>query len=176
MAHRQWQQQKSRHHDGETMSESIAAIPKDLILLAQHVHHDPRYPVEAYLFVREGLSFAADHLRLAETCDLPEPEDTDRKPVRAKRHLTGQQLCEGLRLYAIAQYGLMCKTVLNSWGIHSTRDFGEIVFAMIRLRIMKKSSRDRKSHFDNVFDFDTAFNNVQEVFCTPCLRCVAPSP
>ncbi|HMP79382.1 MAG TPA: hypothetical protein PKD54_08025 [Pirellulaceae bacterium] len=149
----------------------MAAIPNDLVLLARHVVRDSRYPVEAYLFVREGLSFAADHFRLAEVHD-DHASDHERKSVRARRHLTGQQLCEGLRLYAIAQYGMMCKTVLHSWGIHSTRDFGEIVYAMIRMRILKKSSRDRKSHFDNIYDFDTAFSNVDDIFCSPCLRCV----
>ncbi len=155
----------------DPMTESITAVPKDLVVLAQHVLRNSRYPVEAYLFVREGVSFAADHLRLTETHD-EDIEGTDRKFIRNRRHLTGQQLCEGLRLYAIAQYGMMCRTVLNNWGIYSTQDFGEIVYALIRLRILKKSSRDRKSHFDNVFDFETAFSNVDEIFCTPCLRCV----
>ncbi len=48
-------------------------------------------------------------------------------------------MCEAIRLYALEQYGYMAKTVLNSWGVHNTGDFGEIVFNLIRIEQMKKT-------------------------------------
>ena len=72
----------------------------------------------------------------------------------AERHVTGQELCEAIRRYALEQYGYMAKTVLNSWGIHGTGDFGEIVFNLIRIGQMRKTPDDRREDFDNVYDFD----------------------
>ena len=50
----------------------------------------------------------------------------------------------------------MAKTVLNSWGVHSTSDFGEIVFNLIRIGHFRKTRDDRREDFDHQFDFDTA--------------------
>jgi uncharacterized repeat protein (TIGR04138 family) len=73
------------------------------------------------------------------------------------RHLTGQQLCEAIRLYASEQFGYMAKCVLNSWGVRQTGDFGEIVFNLIRVEQMRKTPQDKREDFDDNFDFDEAF-------------------
>jgi uncharacterized repeat protein (TIGR04138 family) len=52
----------------------------------------------------------------------------------------------------------MAKTVLNSWGIHTTGDFGEIVYYLIRIREMRKSKSDKREDFDDQFDFKDAFD------------------
>jgi uncharacterized repeat protein (TIGR04138 family) len=72
--------------------------------------------------------------------------------------LTGQQLCDVIRLYALEQYGLLAQGVLNSWGVFETGDFGEIVYNLIRIGRMKKSEEDRREDFDDVYSFDTALN------------------
>ena len=51
----------------------------------------------------------------------------------------------------------MAKTVLNNWGIGSTGDFGEIVFNLIRIGRMRKTPHDCREDFDEVYDFETAF-------------------
>ena len=56
-----------------------------------------------------------------------------------ERHITGQQLCEASRQLALEQYGMMAKVVLNSWGVHTTGDLGEIVYNLIRMEQMSKS-------------------------------------
>ena len=76
---------------------------------------------------------------------------------QAERHLTGQELCEAIRRYALDEYGYMAKSVLNSWGVKSTRDFGNIVFNLIEIGRMKKTKQDRLEDFDNAYDFETAF-------------------
>ncbi len=68
--------------------------------------------------------------------------------------MSGQELCEAIRRYALEQYGYLAKNVLNSWGVHSTSDFGNIVFNLIEIKQMKKTSNDRREDFDDVFDFD----------------------
>lgn len=73
------------------------------------------------------------------------------------RHLTGQQLCEAIRIFALEQYGLLAKVVLESWGLTSTSDFGNVVFNMIDIGLMKKSKSDRREDFDDVYAFDDVF-------------------
>lgn len=112
---------------------------------------DQRYKPEAYNFVREALAYAQDVLGM--TGDAA-PED------ETARHLTGQQLCEAIRLFAQEQYGFLAQVVLNNWGIHSTGDFGEIVYNLIRIGHMKKSSSDRREDFDDCYDFQSAFEPI----------------
>jgi uncharacterized repeat protein (TIGR04138 family) len=78
---------------------------------------DPRFPREAYLFVREAL----DH---TQHCLAKEREG-------CIRHVSGQELLAGIKDYARTQFGPMAMTVLQEWGIRSCQDFGELVFNMV---------------------------------------------
>jgi uncharacterized repeat protein (TIGR04138 family) len=115
--------------------------------LIELLQQDQRYHLEAYKFVRKGLEYAQEILQLAAEDDQV-----------GERHITGQQLCEGIRQYSLQQFGYMAKTVLNTWGIHTTSDFGEIVYNLIRIKEMKKSASDRREDFDHVYDFQNAFD------------------
>ncbi len=128
--------------------------------LQQLIGKDPRYPVDAYLFVREALAFAADSAELVAEESTEEQIEQNRR----ERHLSGQELCEAIRQYAIKQYGYMAKVVLNGWGVRETSDFGDIVYNMIDVGIMKKSSRDQRSHFNNVYKFDAAFETDFKIY------------
>lgn len=112
------------------------------------LQQDQRYHMEAYQFVREALAYAQEVLQMSRSAGSEEGEN----------HITGQQLCEALRQYSLQQYGYMAKTVLNTWGISATRDFGEIVYNLIRIKQMKKSPTDRHEDFNDVYDFETAFD------------------
>jgi len=129
--------------------------------IARLLKEDPRYSFEAYVLVFESLNYAHKVLGLGMEQPAEESEEEDESDEgersAAERHLTGQQLCEAVRQYAVEQYGYMAQCVLKSWGITSTGDFGEIVFNLIRIGQMRKTSEDRREHFDNVFDFDEAF-------------------
>lgn len=107
------------------------------------------YPQQAYHFVREGL---AHTVRMVHGEGLPAGESAGEH-----RHVSGQQLCLGLRDFAIRQYGFLARTVLERWHIHRTDDFGRMVFAMIDAGLMRKSDRDALEDFVGVFDFDEAF-------------------
>ena len=72
------------------------------------------------------------------------------------QHVTGRELCEGLRDLALEQYGLMALTVLAQWGIRSTSDIGEIVYNLIASGDLEKTPSDSRADFDDVFDFETA--------------------
>jgi uncharacterized repeat protein (TIGR04138 family) len=129
-------------------------MPEPVHPIVKLLQEDRRYKLDAYQFVRDGLAYAQEVLRLGDkrVVSIEAGEET-----KVEKHLTGQQLCEAIRQYAIQQYGLMAKTVLNSWGLNSTSDFGEVVYNLIRVGLMKKSKTDRREDFDNVYDFDDAF-------------------
>lgn len=132
--------------------------------IAKLVREDRRYKLDAYAFVFDALHYA--HNELGMGGDHPaegeeEPDDAD--PREAERHLTGQQLCEAIRLYALEQYGYMAKCVLNSWGVKSTSDFGEIVFNLIDIGHMRKTKDDVREDFDDVFDFDTGLRTSYKI-------------
>ncbi|MDX1962701.1 MAG: hypothetical protein SFX18_06085 [Pirellulales bacterium] len=145
---------------------------------------DKRYRFEAYAFVFEALSYAHDKLNMgtdyyreeteaegaeeysaservthaAEPAEHMSAENTsETTKLKTERHLSGQELCQAIRIYALEQFGLMAKCVLNSWGLRQTADFGEIVFNLIAIRQMRKTRHDRREDFDNVYDFDQAF-------------------
>lgn len=126
------------------------------------IEKDPRYPIEAYHFVREALAYASDNMEL----DLQEFErfsdDGTDGPV-VERHFTGQQLCESIRRYAINQFGYMAKVVLRTWNIHTTSSFGDLVYNMIDAEIMKKSEQDQRKDFDDVYEFDNVFQTELEI-------------
>lgn len=119
---------------------------------------DTRYPLEAYQFVRDALSFAQDDLDMGtESSSNPSSLSLEEVQQRPERHLTGQELCEAIRLYAINQYGYLSKTVLNQWGLNATGDFGNVVYNLISIGWMRKSQEDLREHFDDVYDFETVF-------------------
>ena len=127
--------------------------------IAKLLQEDRRYTFEAYVFIFEALHYAQNVLQMgAESpSEPPHQPAAESEETQAERHVTGQELCEAIRRYALAQYGYMAKTVLNSWGIRGTSDFGEIVFNLIRAGQMRKTPADTRVDFDNVYDFDTAF-------------------
>ncbi len=99
---------------------------------------DSRYKSEAYGFVLASLEVA-------------------RVQTGKTKHVTGFDLLQGLKTLAIKDYGIMAKTVLESWGIKTTDDIGEIVFNLIDTELLSKTSEDQKEDFHNIFDFDTVF-------------------
>lgn len=106
---------------------------------------DPRYDRDAYLFVREGLDYT---LKL-----LKKQAHTDPK----HRHVSGQELLDGLRQFALDQFGPMAKTVLEHWGVRKCEDFGELVFNMVEKGILGKTDQDSREDFRGGFDFNEAF-------------------
>jgi uncharacterized repeat protein (TIGR04138 family) len=82
---------------------------------------------------------------------------------RVNLHVGGTDLCEGLRDLAIRQWGLMAPAVLAHWGIHSTLDFGKMVFALVDNGFLQKQPQDSLDDFKNVYDFESAFNKSYRI-------------
>jgi uncharacterized repeat protein (TIGR04138 family) len=102
------------------------------------VAKDERYRIGAYRFMYEALDYTV-------------------KQIGCKRHITGRELCEGLRNLAIDQFGGLAVMVFEVWGIRRTSDFGEIVFNLVDAELMSRSEGDSRSDFENVYDFRETF-------------------
>ena len=105
------------------------------------------YPIEAYAFVQEGLRHTVQAFH--EDVDAMSEDD---------RHISGQELCIGLRDVAIEKWGLLAPVVLDHWHIKRTNDFGRIVYAMIDAGLMTRTPNDSIDDFCGVYDFDEAFS------------------
>ena len=124
-------------------------------VLDQILDKDDRYHRDAYFFIREGLDYTQH--KLAKESNGSEP-----------CHISGQELTNGLRQYAIDNYGPMSNTLLNEWGVYSTEDFGEIVFNLVENNLLAKTENDSRADFANGFDFNEAFVVPYQVSTNPC--------
>ena len=104
---------------------------------------NPRYEIDAYFFVREALDYTSKKLK---------------KPVEGtQRHVSGHELLDGIREFTLREFGPMAFTVLKSWGITRTDDFGEIVFTLVESGVLGKTEQDKKEDFASHYDFNAAF-------------------
>jgi uncharacterized repeat protein (TIGR04138 family) len=109
----------------------------------QIAKNDPRYHEHAYFFLREALDFSIKLLN---------------KPSQgAGRHVSGQELVEGIRQFALQEFGPLSKSVLAYWGIKRCEDFGELVFNLVEAGVLGKTDQDRREDFAGGYDFETAF-------------------
>ncbi len=116
---------------------------------------DKRYGAEAYLFIREGLDHTVRQLE---------------KP----RHVSGHELLEGIREYALKEFGPVSKRVLSEWGINSCLDIGNIVFNLVEHGLLGKTDEDSIEDFRNGYDFNDAFIKPYRSR-TPIPPCSSPS-
>jgi len=115
---------------------------KDFYQLAEEINSkDSRYKPDAYEFMLQSLHFTQEKLK-------------------RQGHIAGRELSEGLRDFAIQQYGPMARAVLTHWGIFNTQDFGNIVFNMISAGLLSKTEADSIEDFRDVYDFKEAFSNT----------------
>jgi uncharacterized repeat protein (TIGR04138 family) len=122
-------------------------------VIAEICARDPRFAPEAYFFLREALDFTVKALN---------------KPVEGpERHVSGQELTEGIRTFALQEFGPMALTVLRAWRLERTADFGEMVFNLIDAGAFGKTDKDSRSDFAGVYDFYEAFGQPYEPPAAP---------
>ena len=111
------------------------------------IKEDDRYTKEAYSFLKEALDFTMDRER----------KRKGKIVTQNQRHVSGQELLEGAREFALEQYGPMAYTVLTSWGLGECEDFGEMVFNLIEYGVFSKNEDDAKEDFSSIYTFEQAF-------------------
>lgn len=119
---------------GKDFNEVVAVIARN----------DTRYDRGAYEFVRAALDYTFAKLSKDD-------------PERNSRHVSGRELLEGIRDYAVSQYGPMAKALFDQWGIREGRDFGRIVFNLVEYGVFGKTESDSIDDFNDCYDFTEAF-------------------
>ena len=107
-------------------------------LLAEIYEGDIRFRPDAYEFVLEALSFT-------------------QKRYRRTKHVTGDELLQGIKDLLMERFGPMALTVLRYWRVRSTEDFGHIVFNLVEKKILSKTEEDNIEVFRNKYDFHEVF-------------------
>jgi uncharacterized repeat protein (TIGR04138 family) len=107
------------------------------------VASDARYQREAYIFLRDALDYTTKQQKKAKGTTV--------------RHVSGPELLDGVRQYALKEFGPMVMTVFDNWGIRSTEDIGHMVFNLINAGIFGKTDEDSIEDFKNIYDFREAF-------------------
>jgi uncharacterized repeat protein (TIGR04138 family) len=107
-------------------------------LMDSILQRDTRFDERAYAFVLAALEYLQSRL----------PE---------RRHVDGRELAHAVRELALEQFGVLSGLVLRHWGIRSTADLGDIVFALVETGLLMSQSSDRRLDFVDVYDFDEAF-------------------
>ena len=105
---------------------------------------DTRFDREAYYFLRDALDYTVKQRKKTRDGEL-------------SGHVSGQQLLEGIRQYALKQFGPMVPTVFNYWRVTSGEDFGAMVYNLIGLGIFGKTDTDSIEDFKGGYSFDEAF-------------------
>ena len=124
------------------------------------VASDPRYHRDAYVFLRDALDYTTKQQKKTKGASV--------------RHVAGPELLEGVRQYALKEFGPMVVTVLSYWGVRSCEDVGHMVFNLIGAGIFGKTEEDSIDDFKNVFDFQEAF--VKPFAPEKPARPAAPNP
>jgi len=104
---------------------------------------DPRYHREAYIFLRDALDFTIKQKK--------------KNKETASNHVSGPELLEGVRQFALKEFGPMLVTVFEFWGVQRCEDIGEMVFNLIRLGVFGKTERDAIEDFGGGYSFKEAF-------------------
>lgn len=111
--------------------------------LDELLEQDTRYCRDGYLFLRDALEFTLKQKRKSRSPEI--------------RHVTPSELMDGIRLFALREFGPMVPTVFDFWGIQHCEDVGTMVFNLIEAGIFGKNATDTIEDFKNGFDFHTAF-------------------
>ena len=112
---------------------------------------DSRYSSGAYYFLREALDYT-----------IKDSFDTE-ATSRLSQHISGQELLEGIKHYALDRYGPMAYELFKSWGVNNCKDFGNIVFNLVDCQVLGKNENDSPKDFEKGYNFKKTF---QEPFAT----------
>ena len=105
---------------------------------------DSRYRLEAYTFLFEALE------KTVQATVRDEGDGTS-------RHISGQELLEGMRVYASRTFGPLAAQVWRAWGVKTTFDWGCIVFNLVEGEMLRRQESDSIDDFRDVYDFDEVF-------------------
>lgn len=114
------------------------------------VERDSRFDRKAYEFLREALDFTLARIM--------------KEGREGMRHVSGRELLEGFRDFALMQFGPLSATVMREWGLRKGYDVGEMVYALIDEEVFAQQEGDSINDFKGFMSFKEAFERPYE----PC--------
>ena len=111
-------------------------------ILAKLRERGDSYDERAYLFVLASIEYLQHRL----------PE---------RRHVSGPEVTHACRDFALEQFGLLARSVLDHWGVRRTEDFGRIVYSLVEVGVLTTQPGDRVEDFNGVYSFDQAFDEYE---------------
>ena len=121
---------------------------RDFNAIIKAIHeNDSRYSSGAYYFLREALDYT-----------IKDSFDTETSS-RLSQHITGQELLEGIKHYALEHYGPMAFELFKTWGVNNCRDFGNIVFNLVDCQVLGKNESDSPKDFEKGYNFKKTFQD-----------------
>ncbi len=108
------------------------------------VDQDPRFSEEAYAFISDAVLYTTHKVESDSTMH--------------KHHITGKELLNGIKDFAMQQFGPIAPAVLRHWGLNDSMAIGHVVFNMVNNQLLGKSQEDTIDDFKNGFDFDMEFS------------------
>jgi uncharacterized repeat protein (TIGR04138 family) len=111
--------------------------------LEKVISKDPRYSREAYIFLKDALDYTIHRTRQGFT--------------RENQHVTPAELLDGIREYALEEFGPAVLMVFDHWNVHCTGDFGNMVFNLVDAGVFGLTEQDRLEDFQDQYDFQEAF-------------------
>src|SRR5262249_20712158 len=103
------------------------------------VRRDPRFPPEAYEFVRAALN----HTQAL----LGQGGDED-------GHVSVRQWLGGTRDPTRHDGGLMARAVFRAWNVNRTDDLGDVVFNLVEVGLVSMMPEEGRADFHEVYDLD----------------------
>lgn len=94
---------------------------------------DGRFELEAYPFVMEALEYTLTR-------------------IGERRHVSAQELLNGLCLYSRERFGFLAADVLKQWGVQNACDVGLAVFQLVGEGVLAKQSGDELDDFAVEYD------------------------
>lgn len=113
------------------------------IAVSKIIEKDPRFSIKAYHFLREALDFTLSRI-------MKDNHDN-------MRHVSGVELLDGFKDFALDQFGPMTATVMREWGIKNGYHVGEMVYALISEEVFSQQEGDSINDFKGFMSFKDAF-------------------
>ena len=101
---------------------------------------DDRFEPETYPFVLAALEYTYNS-------------------IGEVRHVSAQELFDGLCQYSRERFGFLAADVLENWGIRSALDVGIAVYQLIEVGALAKQDDDRLEDFDLDLDLRQAIED-----------------
>jgi uncharacterized repeat protein (TIGR04138 family) len=102
------------------------------------INNDSRYPEDSYEFINDAVIYTVEKKKKEEKC-----------------HVSGKELLDGVMEFAIFNFGPMAYAVLSEWGIDNGESVGNIVFNLVKCKILSTNENDTIDDFKNYKDFKT---------------------